>query len=117
MTAIISTVVLQVNARILQAPALKYSSDFGTPSEGSWNLRNGVRFNVCATMDSYAVVSFVGERDVGHSGPDGFPVSSCSCTQEVMTSPKRDAHWFKGLKVSCLRLLFNSHNPLELYRM
>lgn len=65
---------LQVGGRILPPPALKYASEFGAPSAGAWNLRNGVKFHQAAKFDSYAVASFASQRDVGSPGPEGFGV-------------------------------------------
>lgn len=66
---------MQVDARVLPAPSLKYAREFGLPRDGAWNLRDGVQFNQCSTIESYALVSFAFERDVGGTGEEGFPVS------------------------------------------
>ena len=66
--------VLQVDARVLPAPPLKYEKEFGAPSLGSWNLKQ-LRFQEAANITSYGVASFAPERFYGSPGPEGFPVS------------------------------------------
>lgn len=65
---------LQVDARVLPAPALKYAAEFGVPREGSWNLKT-LRFQESASIAAYGVACFAPERFYGSPGPEGFPVS------------------------------------------
>jgi hypothetical protein len=64
---------LQVNARYLPSPHLGYSSEFGQPKNGAWNLVN-TKFKDCATLKSFGICSFSPENAVGRPGPEGFPV-------------------------------------------
>ena len=67
---------LQVDARILDGPSLTYEKEFGSVKDGSWNLRNGVRFHQCGQIASYAVASFAPENRYGGPGPEGFQVTT-----------------------------------------
>ncbi len=68
---------VQVDARVLPAPSLKYAREFGAPSQGSWNLKQ-LRFQESARIISYGLASFASERIYGSPGPEGYKVSLSS---------------------------------------
>ena len=67
---------LQMEARILDPPALQYATPFKTPNTGEWNLR-GTRFNTGATLRSYAIASFAPPNRVGRQGDPGSVMVCC----------------------------------------
>ena len=64
-----------MDARILDGPSLTYEKEFGSVKDGSWNLRNGVRFHKCGKITSYGIASFAPEQRYGGPGPDGLQVN------------------------------------------
>jgi hypothetical protein len=67
---------LQVDARILPAPALRYRSYMRPPQNGVWNMV-GKEFLAGAQLESYAIVSFKPEKWMGQPGAPGSAKVSC----------------------------------------
>lgn len=57
---------LQLEARVLDPPALQYAVPFRTPNTGDWNMRN-VQFHTGARLASYGIASFSPPGRVGRS--------------------------------------------------
>ena len=79
---------MQVDARILDGPSLTYEKEFGSVKDGSWNLRNGVRFHKCGRIVSYGIASFAPEQRYGGPGPEGLQVNPNS---QLPLDPRLDS--------------------------
>lgn len=61
----VSSRMMEIEARVLPAPALLYSRPQPPPRGGAWNLRN-TAFHTGAKLTAYAVASFSPAQRVGH---------------------------------------------------